>query len=356
MELFLIQGLDEKYRRQTIKSLKETISDLVDIDKEFNITTVKEKETREETLNAILEMRNPGEDLFVVADDIIFLPKWYEGLKQNLKNGHIIGFSMLYPQSDIISDYGYDFVKVDNVLTYRGKYKHTLKKDAEIQNFRECDAICGCAMYIKKEVLKEVDSFSADGQNRWGEIIFCQKAREKGYKTIVLGSHLWHYGISSKNTQRIKTGSLSFIIERDLWQKVVDKYFCNVNPEINIKRIIAPELKNLIKGKRNILFYGSGTICEFLIQKLTPEQYSICSALKEEEGIEFMNRVILNAKTAINNFKGYDLAVITPVGYNDKIVPLFKNFSQPVVSIVPGQSRDEIIYSFKEEQPFFKGV
>ena len=72
---------------------------------------------REETLNHILKSVDNESDIFIVADDVVFTNGWFESLEKNYEKGDIISFSTLFPDSNIIQDYGYDFIKIDGDLS-----------------------------------------------------------------------------------------------------------------------------------------------------------------------------------------------------------------------------------------------
>ena len=209
-QIFMIEALGGVYKKKSLKSFSSTFQ-------QFNpkdICIIKEKKTREATLNVILKKRDKNMNLFVFVDDIIFLPGWNKSLDKKINDELIIGFSMLKPEGKIIQDFGYDFIELDGNMSYSGLHKGLLLKKKKLPHFRKCSAICGCAMWIGKSVLDKVKEFPLEGNNRWGEIIYSSIAKRKGFQTIVLSSHLIHYGTSTKIKKDTLLSSNSRLIER----------------------------------------------------------------------------------------------------------------------------------------------
>ena len=338
-EIFFIKAMNDKYIDRVVKSFYRTL-----LYNMFIYHVIEEKNTREETLNQILKLRDKTKDLFIVADDIVFLPNWYEDLVKYYSKGDVIGFSMLFPGGKKIQDFGYDFIKVDDELISKGLYKYSDIEDVTLPAFRDCHAINGCAMYIKKEVLDSVKEFSLDGVNRWGELIFCNEARRKGFKTIVLKAHLEHDGKSSKVNKNKVYSSISWLYERDLWKDVVKKYLCNVKPSKVVYRSITSNLKDIIMcNKFNV--YGCGTIADYILKYDTLNQCKVYSSLEEEIGKEFHDKIILDIKDATD-----EVLLITPIGYDKEIlatIPDRIKESNQIYGITEREAGEYILYDVR---------
>ena len=219
-EIFMIEALGGVYKKKSLKSFSNTF-------KQFNLKNIKfikEKKTREETLNAILKKRDKNMSLFIFVDDIIFLPGWHRSLQEKINNNFIIGFSMLNPKGRTIQDFGYDFIKLDGKITYKGLHKGEIISKIKLPSHRSCSAVCGCAMWIGKKVLEKVSQFPLEGNNRWGEMLYSIIAKRKGFRTMVLSSHLIHHGTSTKTKKNILLSSNSWLIERDMWKKYLKSF------------------------------------------------------------------------------------------------------------------------------------
>ena len=139
-DVFMIRALPPPSAAESLASFFGTAKGEWSIDQ---ITVVDELGSREATLNAILARRNRDRDLFVFVDDIRFTPHWLEDLSPARNFGDVVGFSMVDPQTGRLQDFGYDFVEIDGVLTYRGLFKHSRPEDVQCLGYRECASVCG---------------------------------------------------------------------------------------------------------------------------------------------------------------------------------------------------------------------
>ncbi|MBA7558931.1 hypothetical protein ES708_00542 [subsurface metagenome] len=307
MNLIIINSGQNDLLQKCINSLIETVEPI-----DFDIQIIKEEEYREVTLNAILK-RYGYEDLLIFGDDIIFTKEWFKFLMANRNKGDIIGFSMLYPGTDKVQDTGYDLISIDNKISLKPQNRGKKVSDLDEFVLRECDSVNGCALYIKKEVISKIPQISLDGMNRWGEYIYMNKAKKLGYKIIVLGHYLYHYGKSTKNNPNKILSSESYLLERRIWRNIVDKYIDKNQIAIHIKKTLSNKLKKIVLSNKKILFYGAGTVSEFIYNKLKNNldlnNIDFCSGLIEEKGKLFCNKRIIFYKDI--NFKNYDAIIIT---------------------------------------------
>lgn len=315
IDLFFIKTLNIDYLNKTLKSFYETVN-IINIKKYFNIYIINELDTREETLNHILTKRDINNDLLIVADDIILTKHWYEHLKENLNKGDIIGFSMINPKKNKLHNSGFDFIKVNGKLTYR-PYMYNENIDIKLKSYRKCDTIVGCAMYIKKRVLGTIKHFPVDGYNRWGELLFCAIAKKYSFKVIVLGHKLWHYSISSKQKKDKQLSSISWLIEKKLWDKVVHKYLNHIDNVPIYNNTISNSLRQLLQQYNKILIYGCGTVANIILTNINIENIDIASGLNEEIELVFNNKTILDIRKV--DLKSYDKIVISAIGYEEEI-------------------------------------
>jgi hypothetical protein len=321
-DIFIIKTLPDEYFNRCKDSLIETSGGMIANDQ---ITMIREKSSRERTLNAILKQRENSKDLFIVADDIIFLSGWYESLINNYNEGNIIGFSMIDAQSGLLQDFGYDFVSIDGELSYRGLYKHKELKELYLSEFRECNAVTGCAMFIKNIVLNDVIQFPLEGVNRWGELLFSYLASNYGHDTIVLNAHLRHFAISTKQNKDVKKSSMSWLVERKLWKNVVKEYLLHVKPKITIQTKVSKKIISLIGEANQCLIYGAGTVADIILSSINKfENIDLCSGLPEEVGLQLNGLIIKNIKEI--KASSYEIIIISAIGYEEKIISrYFKN-------------------------------
>ena len=340
-QIFVIKTLPDEYIDRVSMSLDECKSQCENFPAH---QVVNECSTREETLNKIILLRDKNSDLLVVADDIVFLDGWFDSLKRNYQNGDIIGFSMIDAKSGMLQDFGYDFVEIDGDLTYRGNYKGDDPAPLELPDYRQCNAVTGCAMFIKSHVFEAVSNFPLEGANRWGELIFSHLAAKNNLKTIVISSHLKHYAISTKQKASIKSSSLSWMIERDQWTSLRLKFLEDVKPVSTFFSVLDPALSLNIKEVNKGLIYGCGVNADFILKNLDLTNWDVCSGLTEEIGQVFNGQEILDIQELCLN--AYELVLITPIGYDEDILKFFpKPLSLNIFGLEILTIGDQIVYT-----------
>ena len=338
-QFFMIRALPDPNAKESLSTFYGTVG--CDMS-ENEIHIIDEKETREDTLNHIFTVRDRELDLFVFVDDIRFRPGWWQALNKASEVGDIVGFSMIDANTGLLQDFGYDFVTIDSHLTYQGLYKHCDPSSIKLPRHRECSAVCGCAMWIRKDVLHVVPEVPLEGQNRWGELLFSAQAKKCGFKTVVTANHLEHFGTSTKNKADIKLSSLSWLVERDIWQVAAKTYLNEVEITQRTSRKLSVHLQEIISTSDRIIIYGCGTIADFIGQKLARKKFHIVAGLAEEIGKEFLGLEILDAKEF--EYAADDSVIITPIGYRGEIEPLFSGCSARIVWIDVKLYPNEILY------------
>ena len=341
-EIFITKAIDTNYICKTIESLYETVPESFHDQISFQI--ISEKLCHEDTLNEVL--KRSSKDVLIVADDIIFKSGWLQALEKNLGNGDIIGFSMLKPNTETLLDFGYDFVSIDGELSYQSEYKGMDVTNVKLATFRECDSVCGCCMYIKKEVIQSRVKFQRNGHQRWGEMIFSQQAREIGFKTIVLSQHIYHYGFSTKKSKDVSKSSISWQVEKGLWDKVKQEFFTNVSPIKNIIREMGANLKKKLDTLDAISLYGSGTVAEFIVKNNPNKKFLVYSGLTEEIGKDFLGAKIQDIKFKEKT----ELFLITAIGYEKEIFDTYfiGHDENKVVKLFKKIIGDKIIFEINE--------
>ena len=342
LELFLIKSLGGAHTTKTINSFKNTSENFLPYP---NI--IEEKSSREKTLNEILLKRNSKKDLFIFVDDIEFRGEWLIKLRKNYDKGSIIGFSMLNPNGNTVQDYGYDFASFDGEIGYKGLFKNKPLKNIFRSEFRECSSVCGCAMIIKKEVFDYVDHFPF-GYNRWSEILFCHQAKKYGFKTIVISSDLIHLSNSTKNKDNADLSSISWTIEKKLWEITKKEHKLNeeicIKEELVFKRILDIKLINKLTKSKKVLLYGCGSICQFILKNNIKFKHEITSSLKEEINTIFCGMKVIDIKNI--DFNDFDIILITPIGYNDEILKKFDTvIKDKIYWVTSKEIQNKTIYS-----------
>jgi GT2 family glycosyltransferase len=321
LNLCIIDTGQPVYLEQCLISLKETTSP-----ENYVLTMVHELETREETLNSIL-IGSEGEDTFIVADDIIFTSGWLEQLMGNRTCGDIIGFSMLSPGDDRVHNNGYELVLQDDNVQFRAINAGQELASMSQFDYAECDAVTGCAMFLKKTLLENCPIFPPDGMNRWGENIFMHQAKNMGYKVVVLGHYLIHHGKSTKNNTQLELRTESYSFEKEMWAKLSQKYINREAVKGIYKTQFSSSIKELLDTTKTILLYGAGSVSQKIIEEYKLQSrtnLTICSGLIEEEDLTFNG---FNVKHYSHlDPSDYDLCLITIVGRHDTIVSSSQTF------------------------------
>lgn len=339
-EIFVIKTLPNEYIDRLSSNLD---SEKARHDDFPSYRIVDESSTREKTLNKIITLRDKNKDILVIADDIVLIDGWFDSLKRNYCNGDIIGFSMIDAKSGLLQDFGYDFVKVDGELSYRGKHKGDNIASLNLPDYRECDSVTGCAMFIKSHVFEVVPEFPLEGANRWGEIIFSHLAAQNQLKTIVLSSHLQHYAISTKQKDSVKFSSLSWMVERGQWESLKLKFLTDAKPVNEFFSALDTALQLKLEEVNKGLIYGCGVNADFILNNLDLKNWDICSGLPEEIGQSFNGRKVLDVHALRVNL--YDSVLITPTGYDQDILSCFpKPVSSNIFGLDIASINDQIVY------------
>lgn len=323
MKVAIISALGNDVLKRCLDSLLETSPVNTD-----DIFIIRERRSREDSLNAVLEIIGKKDDILFTGDDISFTHGWHKALMDNYRIADIIGLTTLYPHTDVVQDNGYDLVAIDDAVTLEAASRNKRVSKAGLCSYRYCDATCGCLMFVKKNAFKLVPSFLTDGKNRWGEFLFAHLAKRKKARVAVLSHYVFHDGASTKSNPDKKLSSISYRLERKVWDSIVSKYVDKKMIKLKYKRIIAKGLFETLDSHKKILLYGAGTVSEFLLRYFKDKQISVCSGLPEEWGKDFFGCKVADYRQALKD--AYNLIVITPLAagnaiYRDYIWPFYNH-------------------------------
>jgi GT2 family glycosyltransferase len=76
--------------------------------------------------------------------------------------------------------------------------------DRDTEDVLECDYVIGCCMLIKKSVIDQLDGFDRDYYTSHGEVDFCVKAKQKGYKTLYYPNVVVRHRVERGGTQTLE--------------------------------------------------------------------------------------------------------------------------------------------------------
>ena len=341
----VIESRKSNYIEEFLMSLEATL-----VPNSYKISVTKELEFREKTLNKIIA-NNGNKDLLIFADDVILTNGWYENLMKRKNSGDILGFCNLYPGTSNIQDTGYDLVSIDGRIVTEARNRGFDLDNLELAPFSECDSIMGCAMFIKKEVISILKSFSLRGNNRWGEIIFCHQARRRGFKVGVIDHFLYHHGKSTKANKKIKYSSESYQIEKKKWDTISKTFFFFIFIKKEIKTELSEGLKVLLKKYKKIILFGAGTISEVFLKEDELNINAIISGLPEEHNKIFNNKKIVYYKKF--KIESYSLILITIIDRYIEISNLLKDYfgTLNIVKIKKINRKNKYIYDIDSNSP-----
>jgi GT2 family glycosyltransferase len=140
----------------------------------------------------LFKLVRPDAEFVLSIDDDVTLPSHLCSnllpLFQHDRSIGIIGPRTVYGDSPSETAHGAGFIN-----WWLGHYstKDALKP-------LECDYVIGCCMILKKSVIDEIGGFDHDYYTSHGEVDFCLKAKNKGYKVI------YHPGVSVRH--RVEKG------------------------------------------------------------------------------------------------------------------------------------------------------
>ncbi|HEX9654065.1 MAG TPA: hypothetical protein VGA99_10160, partial [bacterium] len=291
MNIIILNALGNETLRRCIDSLLQTTATA-----DFDLHVFRERDFRERTLNYALAQVGTKHDTLFVGDDIEFTPGWYEALMNHYLAADILGLSMLYPNSSKIQDRGYNLVALDGQILLEPCDRGLLRENIQPFGWRACDALCGCFMLVKSGVFKLVPKFREQGGNRFGEFIFASEARHKGAHVAVIDHFLHHHGHGTKSHVDKSMSSNSFRIEGPIWEMIVRDHVNEKDIRIRRRRLLDGNFKDRITSMRHrrILFYGVGTVTEFILSSVDLDSGGIafCSGLPEEAGVVFEGQKI----------------------------------------------------------------
>lgn len=310
MKIVILSALGNQVASRCVQSLLETASEA-----DFDLHLIRESGFREQTLNRALALLGTREDILFVGDDITFTPGWLESLQSHRDRADILGMTMLYPDTNLIQDRGYDLLGSQTGVALVARDRGLDPARTEPFGFRFCDGVCGCFLYVHKEVFSRVPAFSEQGMNRWGEFIFICEARRAGFTAGVIEQGLFHGGVSTKSNPDPRLSSTSYLVENQWWLDIVRD---RVDPSwVKDQDQPVPDealIRLLSDPETQVLVYGAGTAAEIILQHLEPEladRLVFCSGLAEEVGLEFHGHTLVSAEAVDPN--QFAIILMTPL-------------------------------------------
>jgi GT2 family glycosyltransferase len=150
------------------------------------------------TRDELLKRVNPNVKFILSIDDDVILPSQILNnmlpfFEQKSSLG-IIGPRTVFDDFPSKTAHGAGFIN-----WWLGRYS-----DLDAEEVIECDYVIGCCMLIKKEVIDLVGGFDRDYYTSHGEIDFCLKAKEKGFKTLYQPNVIVRHRVEKEGTQTLE--------------------------------------------------------------------------------------------------------------------------------------------------------
>lgn len=320
INFYLIKSNDAKYFEKSKASFEATTP------KNTNLNVIQELQTREKTLNHIIEL-NGEKDMACFADDIILTPGWYEILLENLKGITSFGFSIKHPETEKPLNFGFDLVSEQNEIK-------TLARSSWIQdpNFpngiNNCSTFTGCFFSLTKKSLMLVNEVPLEGQNRLGELLYHVLLKKEGGNIFVSKHLIGHYSISTKTSTKEVTNSQSYIDEKIIWDDAQRKFNLSNFVTRNIDVVFSDLPKNF---PQEIVLWGAGSVAKKLIRQYGLNIPYFISGLEEENGrIYFEKKIyfykslkIKKIKSILITIENLELQVLELIQKNLKVESIY---------------------------------
>ena len=156
-----------------------------------------------------------GDLLCFLNNDIIPTQGWLSALCDTLLSDEkigIVGARLLHPGRGSVQHAGIDVVDLRPNHTYFGRQQD----DKDVMKQRECFAVTGACMLIRKSTFEELNGFSEDYWLGFEDIDLCNKAKEKGYKIVYEPrAKLYHY--ESRTPGRYEKDDENFKLYMHRW-------------------------------------------------------------------------------------------------------------------------------------------
>ena len=136
-----------------------------------------------------------GEFLALLNNDLILTQSWLDPmlkLHQDYDRVGAVGNIQFYPQTSLIDHAGVTF-DLDGIPFHIRKNRKRLPSGL----YRECNAITGACMLIKREVFLGIDGFNEDYKNGSEDIDLCVRLRLAKYRILVSHQSQIYHQVSS---------------------------------------------------------------------------------------------------------------------------------------------------------------
>lgn len=196
MEILIWDNNSESNCKKTIKEFTLQLSRknffnvrFIENDTNFGVYT-----SRDELLNLVSKHT---QYILSIDDDVIVPPQLISELLplffQDRAIG-IVGPRIVFDDEPSLTAHG-----AGRINWWLGRYY-----DRDAEDVIECDYIIGCCMLIKKAVIDQLGGFDRDYFTSHGEVDFCLKAKQKGFKTLYYPNVVVRHRVERGGTQTLE--------------------------------------------------------------------------------------------------------------------------------------------------------
>lgn len=185
--------IDNSRKEETKKYLESLKYKILFYDKPFNFSKI----------NSFAVANVRGEHVIFLNDDTeVISQNWIESLLEHSEKPTVgaVGALLFYPD-DTIQHAGV-LIGVGGVTShaFEGLSRDDKGYKGLVQTVRECSAVTGACMMIKKSLFDKIGGFDEKLAYSFNDVDLCLRLREKGYSIIYTPhAHLYHRGTSSRS-------------------------------------------------------------------------------------------------------------------------------------------------------------
>ena len=189
-EIIIIDNASKKSEtKEYLNNLKHKV---LSYDKPFNFSRIN---------NFAVENAQGEHVLFLNDDTEIISENWMDSmLEHSIKpNVGAVGVLLFYP-NDTIQHAGV-LIGVGGITShaFEGLPRNNQGYKGLVNNIRECSAVTGACLMIKKSLFEQVGGFDENLAYSFNDVDLCLRLREKGYSVIYTPhAQLYHHGTASR--------------------------------------------------------------------------------------------------------------------------------------------------------------
>jgi len=143
-----------------------------------------------------------GERVIFLNDDTsVISPNWMESMLEHSAKPNVgaVGALLFYP-NDTIQHAGV-LIGIGGITShaFEGLSRTDKGYNGLVQSIRECSAVTGACLMIKKSLFEQVGGFDETLAYSFNDVDLCLRLREKGYSIIYTpNAQLYHHGTASR--------------------------------------------------------------------------------------------------------------------------------------------------------------